>query len=110
MDNEIYEAKYSTLYPIAQNPRYQEFNGYSQLFPEKVHNVSFKYTRKPTTPVIGYTVSGNTETYDAANSTQLDFSTAYYGQIILRSLPYIGVNLSDAEISQLVGALNLDKQ
>ena len=109
LDNELFEAKRSVLYPIAQNPRYMELSNGVQLYPETTHLVGYKYMTIPATPVIGYTVSGNTQVYNPATSVQLTFKPAYYGRIILHSLPYIGVNLSDAEITQLSGLLNLTK-
>lgn len=101
MDNEIYEAKRSVLYPIAESPRYQEVKNGIQLYPETTHAVMLKYLARPASPQIGYTVVGNTETYNPLTSTQLAFTPSYYPKIIQLSLPYIGVNLSDAEITSL---------
>lgn len=95
---EIEDALKSTLYPIASNPRYIEEATGIQLYPEDTHSVSLHYVSKPTTPVIGYTVSGNTYVYNAATSTQLQFATNYYTKIVALMLPYVGLNLSDAEI------------
>lgn len=107
LDTELYEAKRSVLYPIADSPRYMEVKTGIQLYPETTHLVNLKYLAKPQAPKIGYTVSGNTEVYDPLTSVQLALNPAYYPKIIQLSLPYIGVNLSDAEITSLY---NLAKQ
>lgn len=107
LDTELYEAKRSVLYPIASNPRYTEVKNGIQLYPETTHLVNLKYIAIPAAPFIGYTVTGNTEVYNPSTSVQLSLAPAYYPKIIQLSLPYIGVNLSDAEITSL---FNLAKQ
>lgn len=109
LDNELYEARQSALYPIAYNIRYQEQYGGIQLYPEATHVTSYKYLVRPDYPVIGYTVSGNTQTYDSATSVQLQFRNQYWNKIILLAMPYIGVNLSNADIASLGGLFNQPK-
>jgi hypothetical protein len=107
LDNEIYEAKKSVLYPIASSPRYQEVAAGIQCYPQTTHaSLTLKYMIKPTYPVIGYTVTGNTIAYNSGTSTQLGFNKAYWNKIILLSMPYIGVNLQDADVASLGGLFN----
>lgn len=103
---ELMNAVNSALYPITQNPRFIEENNVIQIYPKTLHTVDFHYLSIPTTPVIGYTLVGTVVTYNPATSTQLVFDPQYWLQIILRSMPYIGVNLTDQDVSSLYQLAN----
>jgi len=65
-----------------------------------------QYISKPTTPVIGYSVSGNTilpaaTTPSGVPNNNIQFGREYWMEVISRALAYIGVNLSSAEVSNL---------
>lgn len=98
LDVELADALSSVLYPIALNPRYLEMTDGIHIYPRAVHAVELHYLSRPTTPVIGYTVSGNTIIYDPTTSVQLQFSNQYWRNIIHHGLPYVGVNLSDQDL------------
>lgn len=73
-----------------------------QLYP-KVNNYTgtVSYMRKPIKPVYGYTVvGGRTIEYDPATSTQLEWRESDVNMVLLKALSSIGINLSDAEVSQ----------
>jgi hypothetical protein len=73
-----------------------------QLFP-KTNNYtgSVSYMRKPLKPIYGYTVTGGrTIVYDPATSTQLEWRESDINMVLLKALSSIGINLSDAEVSQ----------
>jgi len=73
-----------------------------QLFP-KTNNYTgtVSYMRKPIKPVYGYTVTGGrTIVYDPSTSTQLEWRESDINMVLLKALSSIGINLSDAEVSQ----------
>ena len=73
-----------------------------QLYP-KTNNYTgtVSYMRKPIKPVYGYTViGGRTIQYDPATSTQLEWRESDINMVLLKALSSIGINLSDAEVSQ----------
>jgi hypothetical protein len=73
-----------------------------QLYP-KTNNYTgtVSYMRKPIKPVYGYTVvGGRTIEYDPATSTQLEWRESDVNMVLLKALSSIGINLSDAEVSQ----------
>lgn len=103
---ELANAMNSALYPIALNPRYIEEQNGVQLYPKTVQTVDFHYLSVPTTPVIGYTIVGNEPVYDPTTSVQLQFDVQYWMDVLLRGLPYIGVNLSDQDVIALSALAN----
>jgi hypothetical protein len=73
-----------------------------QLYPKvNSYTGSVSYMRKPLKPVYGYTVTGGrTIVYDPATSTQLEWRESDVNMVLLKALSSIGINLSDAEVSQ----------
>lgn len=100
--NELQDALESTIYPITDNRRWMETEGGITVYPNEIANYSHRYLARPTTPVIGYTVSGNEVEYDSASSVQLEFDEQYWMEIIYISLRVIGVNLGDQSIEGLL--------
>lgn len=85
----------SVTKPIAKD--YQEgFN----LYPQSQQTGFLTYMRRPATPVYAYTQVGRTITYNAADSVQLEFSDIYIDKIIAKALGYIGINMTEPEITQ----------
>jgi hypothetical protein len=56
--------------------------------------------RRPATPVLGYTQSGRTVTYDPNTSTQLEFTDVYINNIISRALKFRSINMAEQDIQQ----------
>lgn len=108
LHDELQDALSSVIYPISANPRYLEQETGIQIYPAITTSVSWHYLSKPTTPVIGYTNSGNQVIYDPVTSVQLQFDTQYWNDIIALTLPYIGVNLSDQELAALSQTFSLN--
>lgn len=106
--NELEYALNSVLYPIADNPRFLQENNGVVIYPKQVHNIEWHYIANPSTPVLGYTTTTNAIVYDPTTSTQLEFDKQYWQEIILLSLPYIGVNLSNNEVVGLQEMFNLN--
>jgi len=73
-----------------------------QLYPKtNLYTGTVSYMRKPIKPVYGYTVvGGRTIVYDPATSTQLEWRESDVNMVLLKALSSIGINLSDAEVSQ----------
>lgn len=108
LHNELQQVLASSIYPIAENPRYLEQETGVQLYPKATTIVDWHYLSKPTTPVLGYTVSGNTVIYDPLTSVQLQFATQYWYEVISIALNYIGVNLSNNEVSGLMSMYGIN--
>lgn len=106
--NEVEYAVNSYLYPIASNPRFIEADGGINVYPQETHTLEWHYLSRPNTPVIGYTNVVNQVVYNPLTSTQLDFAPQYWNEIISLSLPYIGVNLSNQEVSGLEQLFNVN--
>lgn len=77
-----------------------------QLYPKvNTYTGTISYMRKPIKPVYGYTVTGGrTIVYDPATSTQLEWRESDVNMVLLKALSSIGINLSDAEVSQFAEA------
>lgn len=59
------------------------------------------YFRRPVKPVFGYTViSGRVIVYNAATSTQLEWSENWQNAVLAKGLSSIGINLSAQDIEQ----------
>lgn len=101
--NELREARISQLYPLESYPRYMEQARRVVLYPQKTVNGTLTYLRMPAAPVMGYTVDSTTglPVYNSGTSVQLEIPEAYWLQVIHKALPYIGVNLSDADLVAL---------
>lgn len=110
LNTELVDALNSSLYPVTDyTPMFVFENSGIQLYPITYKDTAnakglflrFQYISKPTTPVIGYNIVGNSIVYDPSTSTQLEFQKEYWMEVISRALSYIGVNLSAAEVNNL---------
>lgn len=101
--NEVRDALRSQLEPIDEYPRYYEGGTFIGLYPQKKTAGRITYYRLPVAPVVGYSnnADGSDVTYNAATSVQLEIPKAYWIEVIIKALPYIGVNLSDSEVYAL---------
>lgn len=71
-----------------------------RLYPASTQSGFYNYLRRPATPVLGYTQSGRTITYDPNTSTQLEFTDVYINNIISRALKFWGINMAEQDIQQ----------
>lgn len=81
-------------YPIAVDTA----AGFS-IYPQQTQIGYFWYLRRPVLPVYAYTQVGRAITYNSAGSTQLEWNEMYWNNIIARALKYVGVNMSEKEVS-----------
>jgi hypothetical protein len=85
----------STAKPIAKDTAV----GF-QIYPQSTQTGFYNYLRRPVTPVLGYTQTGRTITYDPNTSTQLEFTDVYINNIIARALKFWGINMAEQDIQQ----------
>ena len=85
----------STSKPIAKDT-----SGGFQLYPQSTQTGFYNYLRRPNAPVLGYTQTGRTITYDPNTSTQLEFTDVYINNIIARALKFWGINMAEQDIQQ----------
>lgn len=71
-----------------------------RLYPAATQSGFYNYLRRPAAPVLGYTQSGRTITYDPNTSTQLEFTDVYINNIISRALKFWGINMAEQDIQQ----------
>jgi len=73
-----------------------------RLYPANTNYIgSVSYMRRPKKPVYGYNVVGGRNiVYDPINSVQLEWRDTDINMILIKALLSVGINLSDAEISQ----------
>lgn len=116
--SELIDALSSSLYPVDntapgapicvfEDTGIQIYpTGYKAFATSNSFYLRIQYISKPTTPVIGYSVSGNTivpaaTTPSGIPNNNIQFGKEYWMEVISRALAYIGVNLSAAEVSNL---------
>jgi|LakMenE18May11ns_1017448.scaffolds.fasta_scaffold9956876_8 hypothetical protein len=74
---------------------------YIKLYPQTGYTGTVTFFSRPKKPVYAYNViSGRVIQYDAANSVQLEWRDTEHIPILLKALVSVGINLSDAEVSQ----------
>ena len=71
-----------------------------KLYPAAIQSGFYNYLRRPATPVLGFTQSGRTITYNSGTSTQLEFTDVYINNIISRALKFWGINMAEQDIQQ----------
>ncbi len=73
-----------------------------RLYPANNNYIgSISYMRRPKKPVYGYSiVGGRNIVYDPINSVQLEWRDTDINMILVKALLSVGINLSDAEVSQ----------
>lgn len=102
LDNEqIADAIDNQLRPISlSNPIAEMSSSGFQMYPMSSQIGFYSYLRLPNQPVYAYTQVNRTITYDAANSTQLEFTDVYVNNIVSRALKYFGINMGEQDIEQ----------
>jgi len=71
-----------------------------RLYPAYAYNGNVTYLRRPVKPVFAYsTVSGRVIVYNSGSSTQLEWRQSELGEIIIKALSGIGINIGSQEIT-----------
>lgn len=75
-----------------------------KVFPSIINSVELTYLRLPTTPVWGYTVDPTTDlvTYDPVTSVQVDYPKTLWVDFAIMCVRYLGINIRDNELYQMV--------
>ena len=81
-----------------------------QLFPDQPQSGKVYYFKRPAVPKFAYTQSGRTITYDAGNSTQLDWNEADLNNVIIEALSYLGLNMQSPDVVQFAQIKNQEGQ
>lgn len=93
----------TTSYPIAVDSA----TGFS-IYPQSQQTGAYFYLRRPATPELVVTVSGRTQTYDSAASTQLEWNEVYVNNIIAKALRYAGVFMDEKGVSDFANQYNAE--
>lgn len=100
-EDELPYALTSQLRPVSSSkPIAKDSSVGFQLYPQFLQTGFYNYLRRPNAPVLGYTQSGRTITYDPNTSTQLEFTDVYINNIISRALKFWGINMAEQDIQQ----------
>lgn len=106
-EDEFISALKSQLRPVSlSDPIARDTDTGFSLYPQSTQIGFFTYLKRPDTPVYGYTQLGRVITYDPNTSTQLEWSDVYINNIIAKSLRYVGINMTEPEISQFAEMYN----
>lgn len=84
--------------------------GWYNLFPQVVHAGTIYYLKQPSTPVFGYTQVGRVITYVPGTSTQLEWSEPYLNSVIFLAIRYLGVNLSNEYLVNILTQFQSETQ
>ena len=91
----------SQLRPVTlTTPIAKDYGNGFNLYPQSLQVGFLTYMRRPLTPVYSYTQVGRTITYDPTTSVQIEFSDVYIDKIIAKALGYLGINLSERDITE----------
>jgi hypothetical protein len=100
-EDELPFALTSQLRPVSTSkPIAKDTSVGFQIYPQSTQTGFYNYLRRPVTPVLGYTQTGRTITYDPNTSTQLEFTDVYINNIIARALKFWGINMAEQDIQQ----------
>lgn len=70
-----------------------------ELFPKVPNAGILNYIRTPAVPFYSYTIVNRVITYDANDSTQLEWADLQIPKVIMKALSYIGINLDEDKIT-----------
>lgn len=71
-----------------------------QLYPKTAMAGEIFYLRQPTAPMMAFTQTGRTITYDPDASVQLEWNEVELNDVMLAALEYLGVSEDDVNIAQ----------
>ncbi|MBK5202093.1 MAG: hypothetical protein JJE45_00025 [Prolixibacteraceae bacterium] len=90
-----------TKRPTTQNPIAVVRSSGIHIRPISITLVDFHYYRFPVEPVFAYTLGDGFVTYDAVNSTEVEFPVDEHLTLVAMMLKYIGINLREGELVQV---------
>lgn len=69
-------------------------------YPQQTQIGAYWYLRLPVQPVLSVIQVGRVVTYDPLTSVQIESSEIYWDGILAKSLKFVGINMSEAEVAQ----------
>jgi len=96
------EAKPTMLYPV-----YENYGKTLKIYPNTITDVNIRYIRKPLEPKWTYSMVANKEMFNPSNTSFQDFELhpSEFSNIVLRMLVLFGINLREAEVTQIAEIL-----
>lgn len=108
-EDDFVSALTSSLRPVTNiSPIARDTNNGFSIYPQQTQIGFFTYLRRPAIPVYDYTQVGRAITYNAAGSTQLEWLEVYWNNIIAKSLRYVGINMSEQDVSAFAEQYNAE--
>lgn len=100
-DDEFDDIQDDAIKPPSLEYPYAKFEGTKfVVVPNTIPTITFRYLKKPTYPVWGYTIVNDEAVYNAATSVQLQWEDKYHIDIARIILAYLGINFRDEELLQ----------
>jgi len=97
----------SQLRPVSTSaPISRQIDGGFVIVPQTTQTGFFSYLRRPDTPFLAVTQVGRTVTYDAAGSTQLEWTDNYINNIIAKALRYASVYMDEKGVLDFANQYN----
>lgn len=108
-EDELPFALTSQLRPVTMDyPLLVDTSTGINFYPQETHTGAYFYLRRHKSPVLAYTQVGRVITYDPTNSVQIELNEVYWNNIIAKSMRYVGINMSEADISQFAELYNAE--
>ena len=75
-----------------------------KVFPDEIRNIVYYYYGMPNTPRWDYVTIAGKPVYNPSSSVQSSFNSRVHGELVIKVLEYLGVNLREAEVVQYANA------
>jgi len=75
------------------------------IYPTTITSMKLSYLRMPATPIWAYTISNNTEVYDAGNSQDFETAPTTHLEIVMLILQMAGVSINMLQVTQFAAAM-----
>jgi hypothetical protein len=86
--------------PSTEFPICVFYKTYIQFYPETgVEDISMTYLMKPVEAVYAFDITNDREVYNDGASVDIEWREQDINKIIMRTLQILGINLSDAELT-----------
>ncbi len=100
-EDEWVDAITSQLRPVTlTTPIAKDYGNGFNIQPQSLQIGFLTYMRLPAVPVYSYTQVGRAITYDPNTSVQIEFADVYITKIMAKALGYLGINMSEQDITE----------
>lgn len=85
-------------------PVYEKLANTIKVIPDTIGEINVRYIRQPKSPKWTYTIVAGKEMYDPSKGTFQDFELheSEFSNIVIRMCSYLGINLRESEVTQLM--------